>query len=237
MIFKIIYTFTFAVRTFFMKHVFWSNQIKNYVGTDETSGLVQLDLLKKTGCNSSSNVLEIGCGALHLSIPLIKYLEKNKYVVVDPNSWLREKNVNNNQNLIEQKQAIFLNVEDFDVSTLTRKFDFIFSHSILSHVAHWQLEQFLKNCSNVLSKDGKILSSIVLAEGNEFGSKGSKDKKDSMDKEWVYPFISWFRFSTVKQMASKYDLLVEHKPEYTEHYIKNTKPHEFHDWLIFYKNS
>jgi len=213
-------------------------RIKSYVGTDEISGQIQFELLKKEECNPTSKVLEIGCGALHLGIPLINYLEKGNYVGVDPNEWLREKIAKTKKihDLIDQKQVTFLSVTDFDVSKLEKKFDFIFAHSVLSHCAYWQLQQFLQNTSKVLASRGKIVASIYLAEGNNFGSPGSIGKKDSMDKEWQYPGVSWFKLSTVKQMADKYNLMVEYKPEYTEYYIKN-RPREKHDWLVFYKNS
>lgn len=213
-------------------------QVKSYVGSDEKSGQIQLELLKKEECIPSSKVLEIGVGALHLGIPLINYLEKGNYVGIEPNEWLRKKKVMMKEihYLIYQKQVTFLNVKDFDASRLGKKFDFIFAHSVLSHCAYWQLEQFLENTSKVLLSKGKIVASIRLAEGNKFGSKGSVGKTDSMDKKWVYPGVSWFKLSTVKQIANKYDLNVEHKPEYTEYYVKG-KPNEFHDWLVFYKKN
>jgi cyclopropane fatty-acyl-phospholipid synthase-like methyltransferase len=227
----------FSTIQLFILKKFGKWRIKSYVGTDETSGQIQLELLKKEGCQPISKVLEIGCGALHLGIPLINYLEKGNYVGVDPNEWLREKTIKNQKltDLINQKQVTFLSVTDFDASKLNKKFDFIFGHSVLSHCAYWQLEQFLQNTSKVLSSRGKIVASIRLAEGNKFGSPGSVGKKDSMDNEWQYPGVSWFKFSTVAQMAEKYGLMVKYHPEYTEYYTK-TKPREVHDWLVFNKN-
>jgi cyclopropane fatty-acyl-phospholipid synthase-like methyltransferase len=61
-------------------------------------------------------------------------------------------------------------------------FDYIFSHSILSHAAHWQLDQYLENSKRVLAPNGVMLASIRLAEGNSYGSGGSPNKSDSMDK-------------------------------------------------------
>src|ERR1700686_3819341 len=94
--------------------------------------------------------------------------------------------------LVKKKRARFLSVEDFDASQLRIQFDFVFSHSVLSHCAHWQLEVFLKNICKVLAPDGRILASIRLSEGNPHGSTGTPDGQDSRDATWQYPGVSWF---------------------------------------------
>jgi hypothetical protein len=63
---------------------------KRYVGTDEVSGQLQVELLKREGCVPTSKVLEVGCGCLNTGIQLIRYLEKGNYVGIDPNEWLRQ---------------------------------------------------------------------------------------------------------------------------------------------------
>ena len=214
------------------------DEAQMYVGTDEVSGQLQLELLQREGCFSGSKVLEIGCGRLHLGIPLIRYLENNHYVGIDPNEWLRQVVLkhDHNRQLVEQKGARFLSGDTFDASELGIKFDFIFSHSVLSHAAHWQLEQFLQNTAAVMNPGGRILSSIYLAEGNAYGSEGSPDKKDSMDQEWQYPGISFFTLDTVVRTAAKVGLEAVHVPDYTEFYTK-TRPKEYHDWIVCYFKS
>lgn len=214
------------------------NNAKKYVGTDEISGQLQFELLKQEGCMPTSRVLEIGCGCLNAGIPVIRYLERENYVGIDPNEWLRQAALKQKevQKLVEEKNARFLNVNDFDSSSLGIEFDYIFSHSVLSHCAYFQLNQFLKNSANVLSPRGRILASIRLAEGNLYGSTGSPDKEDSMDKEWQYPGVSWFKLSTVAETADKLGLMVAIKPEYTKFYTKLC-PNECHDWLVFFRKS
>lgn len=210
------------------------NPIK-YVGTTKVSGEVQLELLKKEGLVHESTVLEIGCGHLHAAVPIVKYLNSNNYIGIDPNKWLRKLAFKDAAvaNLMKAKKATFLSVKDFDASKTKRSFDYIFSHSILSHAADWQLGLFLQNTKKVLAPGGRILSSIRLAEGNNYGSPGSPNKDDSKDSEWVYPGVSWFTLATVQREASKVGLQVEVKPEFTKFYTQ-TKPNEFHDWLVFW---
>jgi len=210
-------------------------QAKDYVGTDTLSGQLQFELLQREGCKTTSKVLEVGCGCLHLGVPLIHYLEKGNYVGVDPNEWLRQEAMKSRRvrQLVSDKQPRFLTVDDFDASALDVKFDLIFSHSVLSHCAHWQLDQFLRNVSKVLAPEGRILASIRLAEGNAYGSSGTPDKNDSMDETWQYPWISWFKLSTVLKAAEMQGLVAVHIPEYTEFYTKS-RAKEFHDWLVFH---
>jgi cyclopropane fatty-acyl-phospholipid synthase-like methyltransferase len=207
---------------------------KRYVATDEVSGQLQFDLLKREGCVPTSKVLEVGCGCLNAGVQLIRYLEKGNYVGIDPNEWLRQARLKERHlgQLIEEKQATFLSVKDFDASELGLKFDCVLSHSVLSHCAHWQLEQFLRNVAKVLVSGGRILASIRLAEGNAYGSAGTSDKKDSMHKQWQYPGGSYFKLSTVIETADKQGLTAVHIPEYTEFYTK-TRPGEYHDWIVF----
>jgi SAM-dependent methyltransferase len=208
---------------------------RRFVGTDEVSGQLQLALLQRQGCVPASRVLELGCGCLHVGVPLMQYLDKGNYVGVDPNDWLRQTIMKKQPHvgrLVEERGARFLNSDDFDASELGMEFDFVFSHSVLSHCAHWQLEQFLRNTVKVLAPGGRILSSIRLAEGNAYGSAGTADKKDSMDQEWQYPGVSWFTLATVMETAERQGLTATYLPEYTEFYTK-TRPLEGHDWIVF----
>lgn len=209
-----------------------------YVATDKVSGQLQFELLKREGCLPTSKVLEIGCGNLHAAVPIIQYLQKGNYAGLDPNVWLRKSAMRDLQirRLIEEKVPRFLSVDDFDASGLETAFDFVFSHSVLSHCAFWQLELFLRNAGRVLAPGGCILSSIRLAEGNAYGSSGTVDKDDSRDATWQYPGVSWFKLSTVIREADKQDLKVTYRPEYTEFYTK-TRSKEVHDWLVFARKS
>lgn len=205
---------------------------RRYVATSETSGRLQLELLRREGCRPGSRVLEIGCGCLNLGIPLLRYQRPGRYVGVDPNEWLRESALADGsvRRLVRRKRPVFLTRDDFDASELGRSFDFVFAHSVLSHAAHWQLDQFVRNTAAVLAPGGRILASIRLAEGNEYGSTGTPDRQDSLDEEWQYPEVSWFRFATVAETATKHGLTATVMPAYTASYVAG-RPKEFHDWV------
>ena len=205
-----------------------------YVATDKVSGQLQFELVKREGCKPDSKLLEIGCGNLHGAVPLIEYLQEGNYAGIDPNEWLRKAAMKDPyvRKLVKKKRATFLSVDDFDASQLGIKFDFVFSHSVLSHCAHWQLELFLRNVCKVLAPEGRILASIRLAEGNAYGSSGAPDRENSMDKTWQDQSVTWFKLSTVRQAAEERGLTVTHMPVYTETYVK-TRQDEYHDWIVF----
>jgi cyclopropane fatty-acyl-phospholipid synthase-like methyltransferase len=208
-------------------------EAQRYVATSRTSGELQLELLKLEGCTPDSHVLEVGCGCLSAGVPVMRYLARSHYVGIEPNRWLLDAALTDWRVrwLVATKRPIFLERTDFDATESGRTFDYVLAHSILSHCAHWQLDQFMRNVRRVLRPRGRVLASIRLAEGNAFGSPGSPDKRDSMNDEWQYPGVSWFTLKTVQRTADIHGLDVVVKPEYTESFISR-RAHEIHDWLV-----
>ena len=208
---------------------------RRYVDTDEVSGRLQLEILKREGCVPASRVLEVGCGCLHAGIPLMRYLDHSNYVGIDPNEWLVHTAMKKGQveQLVNDKRARFLHVDTFDASSLGITFDFVLSHSVLSHCAHRQLDQFLQSVATVLAPGGRILASIYLAEGNAYGSDPAPNQEDSRDEEWQYPGISRFKVSTVEDAAARHGLAARKVAEYTE-FVTRTRPRESHDWMVFH---
>jgi cyclopropane fatty-acyl-phospholipid synthase-like methyltransferase len=167
----------------------------------------------------------------------MEYLHAGGYVGIEPNTWLLDAALQSRRTrwLVTRKRATFLARTDFDASELGRSFDYVLSHSVLSHCAHWQLEQFVANVASVLAPGGRILASIRLAEGNAYGSAGTPDGRDSFDEEWQYPGVVWFSRPTVEEVAEQHGLDVVVKPEYTEFHVSRRR-HEVHDWLVFSRN-
>ena len=163
----------------------------------------------------------------------MRHLARRHYVGIEPNRWLLDAAMTDWRVrwLVATKRPTFLERTDFDAGGLGRTFDYVLTHSVLSHCAHRQLEEFVRNVARVLRSQGRILASIRLAEGNAYGSPGTPDGDDSMAEEWQYPDVSWFRFDTVERTAAKHGLTVVVKPEYTERFVSR-RPREIHDWLV-----
>lgn len=206
----------------------------SYVGTRPTGGRVQLGLLILEGLQENDYVLEIGCGALMSSIPIMSYLDVGHFVGIDPNEWIRNTSLEiaENREIVAEREPLFLNIDDFDASSTGITFDYIFAHSIMSHAAHWQLPLFLENCAKVLKDDGKVIFSIRLTERNEYGNEGAD--RETRSEKWVYPDCSFFDKDTIIFEASRWFKGVEHKVEFTKYLTDDCKS-VYHDWFVLTK--
>lgn len=204
---------------------------QDYVGNPgamfDVVGELQLELLKRNGCHRDSHVLEIGCGCLLAGLPIKRFLNPDRYVGIEPNTWLIDavrQELIGAEDLIRAKRPIFLDNEDFDASITGRKFDFVISHSILSHSAAWQLPLFLNNTSKVLAPGGVIVASI------RFHDADNRLVGDSNEPHWIYPGVSYYSYRTVERHAREYGLVAEWRRDYKEFFTKSA-PSNFHDWI------
>lgn len=204
---------------------------QSYVGNSGeayfVAGICQLELLKRNGCRPRHHVLEIGCGALVAGRPAIQYLDADRYVGIEPNTWLVEAARDyfpDMEDIFLTKRPIFLNCVDFDAQSTGRLFDFVLSHSILSHAAHWQLPLFMESLSRNLAPHGVALVSIRLQDGR------GKIMGDSMHETWQYPGVSYFSMETVRRTAAQFGLHAECRPEYRQLLMKYS-PLNIHDWI------
>lgn len=213
-----------------------------YVATQPEEGLAQLEILKRLGCQPHHRVLEIGCGALVAGFPIMQYLNEGNYTGVDPNQWLIEQSINLPEvaEVVAEKHPRFHARADFRVpellvatTTVHRvqpKFDFIISHSILSHASNSQLDEFLRAARDQLAEGGTLAASIRLAEGNEHGSPGSAQHGADFT-EWQYPGVSWFKTEDVLDRARCAGLTALVAPELTRT-ILGGNPKAIHDWIV-----
>jgi predicted TPR repeat methyltransferase len=206
-------------------------QAQAYVGSTGQNyfivGKLQLELLKMNGCTPASHVLEVGCGCLVAGRPIMEFLSPDHYVGIEPNKWLIDavkKGLPDTIDLIARKRPIFLKNKNFDATKARRRFDFVISHSILSHAAHRQYFLFLNSIKKVLAPGGVVIASIRFLDrnGNVMG--------DSNDSHWVYPNVSYFSWETVERGAAEYGFKIEWRRDYREFFIKES-PDNHHDWI------
>jgi hypothetical protein len=190
-------------------------------------GQLQLELLLMNGCTPDSHVLEIGCGCLVAGRPIMAYLAPDRYVGIEPNAWLLDavkEGLPDTVDLLREKRPVFLPRTDFDASQLERSFDFVISHSILSHAACWQYPLFLKGVMKALAPNGTALASLRLYDDN------NELAGDSNSPEWVYPSVSFFSWDTIRTLALDHGFLPEWRPDYRDFFMKRA-PSNYHDWL------
>jgi hypothetical protein len=193
------------------------------------AGICQLELLKRNGLKRHHHVLEIGCGALVAGRPLIQFLKPDRYVGIEPNSWLVDAAYQHFPDMAEwflEKRPLFLSRTDFDASETGRRFDFALSHSILSHAAHWQLPVFLAHVAAVLSSYGTAVVSLRMHD--EHGTLMG----DSRHESWQYPGASYFALESIQAEAHTVGLEATYMPEYRDFFTRYV-PSNFHDWVRF----
>jgi glycosyltransferase involved in cell wall biosynthesis len=202
-----------------------------YVATLPEEGLAQLEILKSLGCQPHHKVLEIGCGALVAGYPIMQYLDAGGYSGIEPNGWLviSTLSVPEVAAVAVEKRPLFCPRSDFRAEP-GAKFDFIVSHSILSHASNAQLTDFLTAAAEQLAEGGVLVASIRLAEGNDVGSPGSA-RHGAAFTEWQYPGVSWFKQADVIERARRLGLSATVSKD-VQSVLLNGNPKAVHDWLV-----
>lgn len=194
----------------------WAKEYCGDPGSHYTRGQLILEFLKEEGLQTDNRVLDVGCGALSQGKALIEWLDSGKYVGVDPNGWLIETALQEYPALLE-KEPRFSYAEDFNVEGYGG-FNYVVSHSILSHVAHWQMNSYFHEQRKSVSEGAIMLASLRL------------DQYDSFDSEWQYPGNSYFRFHTVQAIAHENGWLVERAKGLRERMMA-VAGNDLHDWI------
>lgn len=206
-----------------------------YVGTVPEEGIAQLAILMHHGCRPEHKVLEIGCGALNAGYPIMQYLDPGNFCGIEPNRWLIEDSlaVPEVEETARQKQARFAYNEQFDPAALAETFDYVLSHSILSHAAHWQWPLFLTSVDACARQGTKILASLHFTDGNAYGGRTHDGTELDFDT-WLYPQTSAFRRETIFGLARErgYDARVDLVAPML---ITHTHPTSTHSWIVLEK--
>lgn len=213
-----------------------NHQAVRHVGTKDEEGQAQLGILIMHGCKPEHTVLEIGCGALNAGYPIMQYLNAGNYVGIDPNFWTIENSlkVPEVKAVADARKARFGASAEFDAASFGTKFDYVISHSVLSHAAHWQWPQFLKNVDAVLKPGGMILASLHFTEGNAYGDAGYGGTELDFN-EWVYPGASYFRKETIFNLAKQYGYTARIDVA-AAIIITRVHPASHHTWLVLQKH-
>lgn len=198
------------------------DEAKAYTGNPKywgLSGEAQLELLKAEGLLPSHNLLEVGCGSLNAGIPLVDYLDADKYVGIEPNEWL----VDAAWDLVEkEKYPLVISTPHFDVTTTGRLFDYVIGHSVFSHAPEWQLIQCLHNLISVLHTESKLYFSLHLAPTS------------SDDVFWKDNGNTFYELDIIKHYAEKLGYDTQERSDMKLFFMQSV-PCDNHDWIQFVK--
>ncbi len=165
----------------------WAKEFCGEPSSHVSRGELIVERMRELGLRPEHKVLDIGCGALSQGSPLIRYLNPGNYVGIDPAGWLILAAMYAEPQL-KDRNPQFLYRSDFDASGYGT-YDFVVSHSVMSHTAHWQMESMLAKIRESSHEGTLWLSSLRI------------DQYDMFAPEWRYPDISYFRLRTVQTLG------------------------------------
>ena len=140
----------FTFNYLFSTNLLQIDPIKIYVGSDEISGQVQFELLRKEGLNSTSKVLEIGCGAYNISNKLVEIGANVTLIDISEKAIeIANKNIRDNQAKIK---CVVMDAENLKFNNLS--FDLIYGSGILHHLS---LEKAIMEINRVLKIGGRAI--------------------------------------------------------------------------------
>ena len=109
----------------------------------------QFNFLKNQGLNKQDSFLDISCGTLRGSIPIISYLNAGNYTGIDiRKKVLDEGKYELQEENLESKTPSLIHFEDFDKLDLNKKYDVIFAFSVMIHLE----DDIAKKCFSFVSK-------------------------------------------------------------------------------------
>lgn len=147
------------------------------------TGNKDLNFLIKNGLKNNHKFLDYGCGYGRTAIPVIKYLNKNRYVGIDlskeririAGEYLKEQK-------LEEKKPRFCVSYDRPLQEIlgNEKFDCIFIYTVMVHNPFKEVKKILNEVKSYLKPDGSIFFDYWRPRsGEEFQSV--KDYRVSKD--------------------------------------------------------
>jgi SAM-dependent methyltransferase len=125
----------------------------------ESHGLLQLEFLKSQGLMPEHRLLDVGCGPGRAARRLVPYLQPSRYVGIDISSeCLTHASDLSVTEGWSNKWPIFMQNGDLDILTPeSDRFDFIWAHSVFTHLPEEQIHVMVGNAANIMSVGGKFL--------------------------------------------------------------------------------
>lgn len=151
-----------------------------YVGPPQNYDLISamsFGLLTALGLRQHHSLLDIGCGSLRNGRLLIPYLNRERYVGIEPNRWLVEEGIARElgASLIGIKGPRFHFAASAEGLDLDSHFDFALAQSIFSHTGRDLLEHWLHSIIRLLKPSGALIATYFLGDS------------EPSETGWIYP--------------------------------------------------
>ena len=178
-------------------------QYRAYVGPPEDYDLIAamaFSLLTTLGLRQHHSLLDVGCGSLRIGRLLIPYLNRGKYLGIEPNEWLVEEGIRRElgETLVQIKRPTFVFSDSPETITQAKTpFDFAVAQSIFSHCGLDLIKGWLSAISRSLTPDGALVATFLIGE------------EDSAKTGWIYPDCVNYRPGTLERAAKDVNLRFE----------------------------
>lgn len=149
----------------------------------------QLEFLINKGLKESDSFLDYGCGAINAGIFFIKYLDPEKYYGVDVSQAAIDEGLRRVSKFeLEIKKPIVKLIKPGDLTSLnSKKFNFIWANSVLTHMNPQDIENLFKSLKDVMDENSVFYATFTRHEAIKH-----YDLKD-----WRYPIYE------MEKMAEK----------------------------------
>jgi len=133
-------------------------------------------VLLESGLLPGHILLDIGAGCLGPGKLVLEYLDKRDYWAIEPNDWLIEV-----AGVARSRYHLYA-FDDFRLSRIRKKFDYVLAHSIFTHADRSQIRTILKETR-------KVLICNMEGRANGFLAASFYDQRhgDSEHEGWCYP--------------------------------------------------
>ena len=114
----------------------------------------QIQFLKKHGLRPHHYLLDVGCGTLRGGIPIIKYLDRDRYYGIEARDFvLKEGRLELKESKLEHKNPTLSVSDKFQVPG-DQQFDFIWAFSVLMHLTNEKLRRCFASLGSRLHSKG-----------------------------------------------------------------------------------
>lgn len=144
----------------------------------------QFDVTIEQGLEPDHVLLDVGAGCLGAGQQFIVYLEDGNYWAVEPNEWLIKASG------IKRSTFHLYTFDDFKLSRIKKKFDFILAHSMFTHADRTQIRTILAEARKVLKKKGVFAASFY-----------DQRLGDSEHEGWLHPAGVSYTSEFIQQLA------------------------------------
>jgi SAM-dependent methyltransferase len=174
-----------------------------YVGPSDRYDLIAamtFNLLTTLGLRQHHSLLDVGCGSLRIGRLLIPYLNKDKYVGIEPNEWLVRQGIRNEvgETLLQIKRPRFFFTDSpAMLSEMEDRFDFAVAQSIFSHCGLDLITRWISFIANSLTPSGVLIATFFPSE------------TDNTKEGWIYPGCVSYQPDTLRNVATEAGLRFE----------------------------